>query len=367
MKNKILINAMKLDEDEDHKFAGNFYHVYFYLKALWKIKKDANIRIMVDQFTCPVFSKFIEEENLIKIRLPKPSALKILMQDVHILRSVYKYRFSVYHRPTGQIPVFALPCRTVSTIADLNFMSIKMNPLKILYKKISYSITIKRSDHIIAVSRYTMRQIQKHFKTKKKIYLVHHGTNVFENRSLRLSSRYPSYWLTFGHQSHKNVETSIQAISIFNERHKRNDQLLVIGTGNYIEKLKLQNIKNGYDKNIHFIGNVSSAELAGLYLKANGLLFLSLFEGFGLPVLEAMSCGCPVISSDACSLPEVGGKAVEYVKPRDAEKVVDKMNLIAENIDHRKMMIKRGYLRSKQFTWEKSAREMMQIYNESKT
>lgn len=99
-----------------------------------------------------------------------------------------------------------------------------------------------------------------------------------------------------------------------------------------------------------------------LYSAATVLLYPSLYEGFGLPILEAMACGVPVITSNVSSMPEVGGEAALYVDPEDTEDIKKKLNMVVKDTDLQKEMVKKGFHRAKLFSWEKCARETAEVY-----
>jgi glycosyltransferase involved in cell wall biosynthesis len=104
------------------------------------------------------------------------------------------------------------------------------------------------------------------------------------------------------------------------------------------------------------------AALGKLYLDAIALVFPSLYEGFGIPVLEAFNCGCPVIASNASSLPEIGGDAALYFNPGDSSSILEALDIIVEDQEIRNECIKRGYQRAKEFSWEKTAKLTERVY-----
>lgn len=103
-------------------------------------------------------------------------------------------------------------------------------------------------------------------------------------------------------------------------------------------------------------------QLPLLYSSAKALLYPSFYEGFGLPILEAMACGIPVITSDVSSMPEVGGNAAEYVNPQSVDEIRNKLKEVMEDKQKRETMIKKGFIQAKKFTWEKAAKETAEVY-----
>jgi alpha-1,3-rhamnosyl/mannosyltransferase len=118
------------------------------------------------------------------------------------------------------------------------------------------------------------------------------------------------------------------------------------------------------DGRVFFAGHVNDAILACLYTGAAAFVFPSLYEGFGLPILEAMACGCPVICSNAASLPEVAGKAALLVDPTDAEGLAHALDIVLTDSKLRKAMIQRGMERTSQFSWQETAVRTLEVFNQ---
>ena len=117
-------------------------------------------------------------------------------------------------------------------------------------------------------------------------------------------------------------------------------------------------------ESIHYLGFISDKELAKVYNLASLFVFPSFYEGFGLPPLEAMACGTPVVCSNASSLPEVGGDAVLYCNPHDTDDIKDKIAMVLQDKELQKEMIDKGLQQAKKFSWEKSAQEHKRVFSE---
>lgn len=123
--------------------------------------------------------------------------------------------------------------------------------------------------------------------------------------------------------------------------------------------------KYASNSNIHFIGRVSEKQLRDLYRGALALVYPSLYEGFGLPALEAMACGCPVIASNTTSLPEVGGHAVLYVDPENTESISHEMKVLEESASLQSSLREKGFKQLEKFSWEKTAQATLDVYRQS--
>ena len=122
--------------------------------------------------------------------------------------------------------------------------------------------------------------------------------------------------------------------------------------------------KFGIEDKVKFLDFVTDEELQALYKNALCFILPSLYEGFGLPVLEAMQNGCPVITSNISSLPEAGGDAALYVDPQDVNDIADKIQKVISNQKLRDDMMEKGYKQVKKFSWEKTARETLKALEE---
>ena len=125
--------------------------------------------------------------------------------------------------------------------------------------------------------------------------------------------------------------------------------------------IRVQNLAEK-NKNVFRLGFVSSKDLVALYNAATLFVMPSTYEGFGLPILEAMSCGCPVVASKGGSLTEVVGEAGRYIDPYDVDSITKGINEVFSNPNLQKELSQKGIIQSKKFTWSKTARETMQAY-----
>lgn len=214
----------------------------------------------------------------------------------------------------------------------------------------------KDCDKIIAVSKSTKRDIVEILHIpENKIEVIYEATTM-KKGAVKKPSR--PYILAVGTQEpRKNIGRLIQAF----QRLKNKDIDLVVvgkyGWGHNNLKFEIKNLK--------MLGYVSDGELANLYTNASVFVYPSLYEGFGIPILEAFNCDCPVITSDVSSLPEVGGKAAIYVDPLSISDIAEKIEwLLSLNSIKKSEIITAGRLQAQSFSWEKAARETSKVYEE---
>lgn len=155
----------------------------------------------------------------------------------------------------------------------------------------------------------------------------------------------------------KNFESIIKAIQLI-----KNENIEIVIAGGIDPRVFIKNEK--LPECVKHVGYVSDEELRSLYEHASCFVFPSFYEGFGLPPLEAMTCGCPVIVSNVASLPEVCGDAALYCDPYSPKDIADKINLMLNHKSLREQFIHRGLERSKLFTWEKCAKEVLKFIEE---
>jgi len=165
-------------------------------------------------------------------------------------------------------------------------------------------------------------------------------------------------------EKRKNIPTLIKAF-YESKRRRTNHKLVIVGKKGWkyddiFETIDALNLKN----EVIFTGYVPKEDLVKFYNTADLFVYPSVYEGFGLPPLEAMACGCPVITSNISSLPEVVGNAGITVNPYDVEELVEAMYRVLNDEDLRKELSKKGLERSKLFSWRKTAEETWKVYEE---
>ena len=249
---------------------------------------------------------------------------------------------------------------------------------KDLYKLQNWTkYSIEKSKKLIAVSKTTKKDIMKFYHTPEdKIEVIYNGfekhitsntdktwTDLVSKFEIR-NSKFILYVSTL--QPRKNVQTLIKAFNEFKKEHSEYKLVLVGKKGWMVEKIMNEiNVETGRDLSVQqdviFTGFLSDEEVVALYKHAFCYVLPSLYEGFGITILEAMSHGAPVITSYASSLPEVGGEACLYFEPTNSEDLVFNLNLLLNDKDLRKDLIEKGQERIKNFSWSKCAAETLKV------
>ncbi|MDD5066411.1 MAG: glycosyltransferase family 1 protein [bacterium] len=233
---------------------------------------------------------------------------------------------------------------------------------------------LRRSDALITVSRFTRDElVRKLGVPEKKISVVHHGIDTLLFRTDKKPAGPPAlyklpkeYILFVGNiEKRKNL---IGLVTVFERVNKVHPglHLLLIGRNGYGHETIRDRIRSSPRKDrIRMIDYVQSQDLPSFYRNARLFLFPSFYEGFGMPVLEAMACQCPVVTSGCSSLPEAGGRAAVYVNPFDTYDITNKTLNILENEKLRKKLIIEGLEHIRNFSWEATARNTVKVYEKT--
>lgn len=363
---RVLMHALRLGEGRCMHLGGNFFHVAHLAQAI-VVRDDVELTVLADWASYEPLCDLIGQKRVLLAGPHERNGLSLVASERAVLRACKMLSPHVYHRPTGQLPMRRLRCATVATVADLNFRTLNTTFLKRVYKELSYRWTFHTATRISAVSAFTRSEIVRCMGVQPaRVTVVHHGANPLPPPAERVEqARHGPFWLTFGHQAHKNVEVCMRALR---ERRARgsNDRLVVVGRSDHIDDvLRPLSVQLGLGASVDFFGRVSPADLHWLYLNANGLLFMSRYEGFGLPILEAMRAGCPVICSNVCSLPEIAGRGAALVAPDDVSGLEAEMARIVSDRGHRDGLISAGREQAKKFTWERAAAETCALYRDA--
>ncbi len=289
-----------------------------------------------------------------------------------------KDRIDVFHSPANTT-MLALKCPTIVTVHDTILQqSVRLSLFDQMYFKRLQPFILKKVQKIITISGYSKELISKIMKiSKSMVEVIPLGINdsfrVITDKKMivPVMQKYGitgSYLLNVGGESPwKNVSTLIKAYSELVKNYKIKEKLIITGIRNEVilkehaDKISELGIK---DK-IIIIGYVPQEDLVGLYNGASVFVYPSLHEGFGLPPLEAMACGVPVVVSDKTSIPEVVGDAAILVDASEPKNIAKAINDVLGNESLRKDLIAAGLERCKEFDWRKTAELTLKNYEEA--
>ncbi len=313
-------------------------------------------------------------------------------------------KLNVFFSPTHYLP-FTFSCPSVVAILDVSYLHFPhlFNKRDLYQLKFWGRYSISKAKAIITISQSSKNDIiKKYHVDPSKIFVIYPGIKQVSSIKYQVLSMEElqkkfgigkNYILFVGTiQPRKNVVRLIEAFSLLvrgpvslhprptssrasltagarrgspalaTPRDYSDLQLVVIGKkGWQYEKILEAPKKFNVEDKVKFLDSVSDEELPSFYKNAKFFILPSLYEGFGLPVLEAMKYGCAVIASNVSSLPEAGGDAALYVDPNNTRDITEKMEKLLDDQKLREEMIKKGYRQIEKFSWEKSARETLKV------
>lgn len=285
--------------------------------------------------------------------------------------------FDVYHWP-NYLLVPGSTGKHIITIHDLTFLVLpSYHPairLKVLGTGISLSAS--RADAIIAVSEHTKRDVVKYLGiSENKIRVIHSAASsrfvpISPGELPPVLGKYHlspgGYLLYVGNiEPRKNLTRLLQSYSILRRQGGDYHPLILCGGKGWKNSEIYQKVEAlSLTKDVEFLGYIPDQDMPYLMNGASLLVYPSLYEGFGLPPLEAMACGTPVVSSNASSLLEVVGDAAKVVDPYDVDGLAEAMHRVLTSKATREEMRWKGLRRAKCFSWEKTARETLKVYQE---
>jgi len=279
----------------------------------------------------------------------------------------------VFLSPTHYLPIFA-PSYSVISIMDVSYIKFpelfQKSDLNQLTKWTKYSV--KKAKRVFTISGSSKDDIIREYRVSKdKVIVTYPGIKLKSQmsklktatqNSKLLKEKYGiegEYILFVGTlQPRKNIVRLVEAFS----KLKNGIKLIIVGKKGWMyEEILAAPKKFGIEDKVKFLDSVTDEELPFFYKYALCFVLPSLYEGFGLPVLEAMKYGCPVVTSNVSSLPEAGGNAALYIDPLNVDDIVKNLESIIQNSELRTKLIKKGYEQVKKFSWEKTARETLRV------
>ncbi len=301
-----------------------------------------------------------------------------------LARETFSGEFDLLFMPYPVIPLVRnRSLKTVVTFHDLGFKYLpeyNKFPQRYLLKMIP-RFAANRADRVVAVSRATKNSVVgKYGIDPHKVSVVYEGVDINkfqgldnkiqEKKGKKVKNKYGiggDYILFVGTiQPRKNLERLVAAFSKLkktkNTKLSKLDLVIAGKRGWLADKIYSAPSRYGVGASVKFLGRVPDDDLVVLYQNAECFAFPSLLEGFGLPVLEAMAAGTPVVTSNVSSLPEVGGDAAFYVDPRDVEGISSGLREVLINTKLRKSLVRRGLSRVSEFSWENTARSLIEVF-----
>jgi len=303
---------------------------------------------------------------LTRLKLIVPPVLKELQaHPVHLL-----------HYPGTTIDQLEVETPCVLTMHDIQqeYFPQFFSSRELARRRATYKPSAQKARQIITDTEFTRQSlIEKYNVAPDKIKAIHLGIDpVFQTAAdpsllaqVRRRYRLPERFIFFPANlwPHKNHLRLFEALKIVRQKYQPDCYLVLSGVFQAQQaRLKALVIEHGLQEAVQILGYVPYTDLPGLYAAAELLVFPSLFEGFGMPVIEAMACGCPVVCANTTSLPEIAGEAAILVDPYNVAEIAEAIHLALCNERLKSKLKAQGIERSRQFSWQKTAQQTVEVY-----
>ena len=333
-------------------------------------------------FDRPFDEAFLFGSNVTPVVLQPPTRHPFLIYtwfEISVKRALKRFQADVFFSTDG-FCCLGTDVKTIVMIHDIAYMHFPEQVsfwVRKFYQK-HQPLYLEKADQILTVSNFVKNDIAQMLDIPKtKTTVVYNGCNdafqpLNEISQKEAQKKYandqPYFFYVGAVHPRKNVHRLIEAFGSFKAKTNAPHQLLIAGRFAW----QTGEVKSAYDNSkyqneIQFLGFVSEEELPKLMGSAFALVYPSMFEGFGLPLLEAMNCDVPVITSNVSSMPEVAGDAGILINPTRTKEIEEAMLEIFQDKKLRNEMIEKGRVQRKKFNWKESAEKVYQILNEYRT
>lgn len=345
--------------------------------------------LKVDQENEYVF--FLRTENWDQILGTAPRVKKVLadipwytfQEQVQLSRIIKKEKVDLMHFPHWNIPYFYNDPYIV-TIHDLIMFhypraeATTLGPVKFWIKDLAHRMLLRkigeRAQHIVATSKFTKQDIHKTLQIPLEKMTVTYQAPAFASgatagKPANVLNKYhitkPYIMYVGAAYPHKNLERLTDAWNMYEQKYGSTHQLVLVGKENHFySELKKYHSTNAPQSQVIFAGFVPDEELSDLYTHASLYVFPSLYEGFGLPPLEAMTHNIPVISSKESCLPEVLGNAAHYFDPNSTEELVEAIHIGLTNTVLRETLQANAQIILQKYSWDRLAAQTLAVYKQ---
>jgi glycosyltransferase involved in cell wall biosynthesis len=369
---------MKIGYDAKRAFCnktglGNYSR--FVIENILKISSE---KLEIIAFTPKIKKGFFETFPFDKIVMPKKSIFLGLWRIYFIKKDIENQKLDIFHGLSNEIPIFTNwgKIKTIVTIHDLIFL--KYPTYYAFFDRHIYNLKFKyackKADKIIAVSEKTKADIIHFYKIpENKIEVIYQSCNEVFKKEISLVDQKKNlekyqisnpFLLSVGTLEPRKNQISI--IKAFSKIARKDYDLVLIGKG---EKYKMQLeslIRKENIQNVKILGNVTHEDLPAIYQASELFIYISLYEGFGIPILEALASEKPVIAARGSCLEEAGGDGAIYVDPLNILEITNTINKALDNQNLKYDLIKNGIKHFKKFDSELLNEKMLSLYEETK-
>jgi glycosyltransferase involved in cell wall biosynthesis len=348
-------------------------------QRIFRKKKHGMDMVALELIRALQNSACLSESAQVKI-VELPKSPYPIWEQWHLPRAVKKYKLDLLHCTSNTAPLF-LSVPLVLTLHDIIYLEkisltqgTAYQKFGNIYRKWNVPIIAKKAKKILTVSDFENQRICSHFGFNKSLVqtvynaAASHFTKITDAKILsdsKIKYHLPDQYIFFlgNTDPKKNVIGVLKAISLLKAKNALPCKLLMLD----INRQYLQNLANEIGdpdivNEIVFTGYVPNKELPAIYSMATLFLYPSLRESFGIPLVEAMRCEVPVITSNTSSMPEIVGDAAHICDPFDAQSIADAILLVWNNAELQQQMKVKGLTRGQMFSWELNANSTLEVY-----
>jgi len=361
---------------------GIAQYLFALLRAFLRHANEHEFVLFVLEEDLPLFAFAKNKMQIVPVSETfRPPVKDILWHQRALPQLVRDLDIDVLHVPSYRRMLWPRPCPLVATIHDLAPFRVpkKYSASRMFYGRVVARQLAQRQDAVIAISKNTAQDVRQFFDVPlENLHVIHNGLE--HERFFPGSREQAQAEMVNRHQLHKPFflyvarlehpgKNHVRLISAFNQFKSAtgSDWQLVFGGSDWhgADAIHAAAQQSPFASEIRFLGFVSDQDLPNLYRAADVFVYPSLYEGFGMPPIEAMACGCPVICSTNGSLGEVVGEAAAIADPRDINSIANQLGLLAVDANLRERFRQAGFARAKQFDWNRTARETLSLYSRS--
>ncbi len=370
-RNHVVLNAQLLAADAGYRNAGISHYIFNLINALPKVSDGIAYTVLVG----PRRPEMPGAMRVLATRWPthRPVA-RILWEQLAQPILLRKIGAELYHGLGFTLPILGTR-KSVVTVYDLSFLHFPdaFKPWKQFYLSLFVRMSARKADRVIAISEHTRRDVIRLWKVPGDRVSVAYGGVSPDFRPLppedvsRFKEKHgipEKFFLYLGTlEPRKNLPRLVEAYARAYGQDRSLPPLVIAGArGWYYDEIFARVQALALEDRVFFPGFIPEEDLVLWYNAAEVFVYPSLYEGFGLPVLEAMACGKPVISSNAASLPEVVGEAGVMVPPEDVHALGQAMLSLWRDLDWRRSLASKAAKRARCFSWEETARATVAAY-----
>lgn len=342
---------------------GTEYYSYELIKNIVKF----------DKFKFRLYSKepitYLEKRPNVENRA---MSFPRLWSQIRLSAEIYQNPPSVLFEPAHTIPIYHGK-KTVITLHDVGFKYFPelYTPLERIYHNYCMNFSVRHATKIIAISNATRDDLVKLYGAdKSKIAVIYHGFDkekffpVKSQPADEIKALQPYIFFIGRIEAKKNIKNLVKAFGKLKQDPNIKEKLVLAGRSGYqYEEIKkeIEALPDKIKRDVVELGYVADDQVGELTRHASVFAFPSRFEGFGMPLIETMACGVPIVASNTTSIPEIVGDAGLLCGPDETDEMAKNLSIVIKNKNIRADLVKKGFKRSSEFSWEKCARETLDV------